>query len=59
MMVWMQLSQLMGRERELVAPTDMIDDATEQGGVLVGRGGACVRRSSLIMKGAAHVVAVD
>ena len=55
----MRRSSLLGRERELVVLTDMTDDATEESCVLNSCGGAGVRGSSLIMKGAAHVVAFD
>jgi hypothetical protein len=58
-MAKMRRSSLLGRERELVALTDMMDDATKESCVLISCGEAGVRRSSLIMKGAAHVVAVD
>ena len=55
----MRRSSLLERERELVVLTDMTDDATEESCVLNSCGEAGVRRSSLIMKGAAHVVAFD
>ena len=54
-----RLPSLLKRERELVALTDLIDVATKESGVLVSCREAGRRRPSLIMKGAAHVVAVD